>query len=397
MTTSHFSFLLEAALLGCGLLMFPLVSRADEKHPAADALPAIAQLPDPFLLKDGSRVATAAQWAAHREELKELILSYEYGHLPPASAVTADVGAGHADPATGAIETQVTLHVGPAGQVPVKMIITSPPGTGPFPVILKGDLCWGRVLPAIVANVNKHGYMLVEFDRTDVAPDKNEAPGGVRPLYPDYDFATLAAWAWGYHRSIDYLLTRTDVDPKRIVITGHSRGGKATLLAGALDERVALTAPNASGCGGSGCYRFQAKGSEQISDILKNFPYWFKSDFNQFIGKVDRLPFDQHTLKALVAPRALFTTESQGDLWANPEGTQLTLMAAREVYNFLGVPEKIGTHYRQGKHEQNEADFAALLDFADHLFAGTLQGGTFVDLPYKDAAKAFEWAAPTKQ
>jgi len=72
-------------------------------------------------------------------------------------------------------------------------------------------------------------------------------------------------------------------------------------------------------------------------------------------------------------------------------------MAAREVYKFLGVPEKIGTHYRQGKHDQNEADFAALLDFADHLFAGTLTGGTFVDLPYKDAPKAFDWAAPTRQ
>ena len=101
MTTSHFTLLLEAAMLSCGLLIFPLFSRADEKHPAADALPAIAQLPDPFLLKDGRAWRLPLSGRAHREELKELILSYEYGHLPPPSAVKADVYAGHADPSTG--------------------------------------------------------------------------------------------------------------------------------------------------------------------------------------------------------------------------------------------------------------------------------------------------------
>ena len=79
-------------------------------------------------------------------------------------------------------------------------------------------------------------------------------------------------------------------------------------------------------------------------------------------------PFDQHELKAAVAPRPFFETEALGDLWANPEGSQVTHTAAREAYTFLGIPEKIGIVYREGKHDQMTSDFEALLDFADFQF-----------------------------
>src|SRR5262249_28075764 len=151
---------------------------------------------------------------------------------------------------------------------------------------------------------------------------------------------------------------------------GHSRGGKATLLAGATDTRIALTAPNNSGCGGAGCYRFQGEKSEDIAAILKNFPFWFQPHFAEFIGHEDRLPFDQHTLKALVAPRALLSTEALGDLWANPSGTQQTYLAAREVFAFLGASEHIGIVFRPGGHEHNAEDWTTLLDFADRQLLG---------------------------
>ena len=93
------------------------------------------------------------------------------------------------------------------------------------------------------------------------------------------------------------------------------------------------------------------------------------------------------------APRALFSTESKDDLWANPQGTQLTFLAAREVYQFLGAGDKIGLHYRQGKHNQNAEDFTALLEFADHVLNGKSSKMNFVQLPYQDAPKAFDWAA----
>jgi len=373
----------------------PATPAAGTQLPGPDAYPSVKELPDPFLFKDGTRVKSPQEWPRRRAELVELILGYEYGRLPAGPfTVGANPIRSNKDEATGATEETIALNMCRNSNGSVPVIVTVPPGKGPFPVIVKGDLCWGRVKPEIVANIVKHGYILAEFDRTAVAPDKNDAPGGVRPLYPEADWGTLAAWAWGFHRVVDYLTGRPDVDAKKIVVTGHSRGGKAALLAGALDERVALTVPNGSGCGGAGCYRVQPPKTEDIAAITKSFPYWFSARFPEFVGHVDLLPFDQHEVKALVAPRALLTTDGLGDIWANGPGTQATYQAAKEVFKFLGAEDKIGIHYREGKHDQLAEDFDALLAFADHLFFNKPSDVPLDKLPFPDEPKAYSWTAP---
>lgn len=367
----------------------------DKSLPPVDKLPAINPLPDPFETGPKTRIKTREEWAARRAELRDLILGYEYGRIPSeTSPVSAQETGSEQDPATGAMVRQFTLKVGPEGKVPVPLVMTIPSGKGPFPIVIKGDLCWGRVKPPIVAEVVKRGYILAEFDRTAVAPDKNDRSQGVLPLYPGYDWGALAAWAWGFSRVIDYVSTRDDVDRAKIIVTGHSRGGKATLLAGVLDERIALTVPNGSGAGGAGCFRVQYPLTETLQAIDTRFPYWFAPQFGQFIGHVDNLPFDQHEVKALIAPRALLTTDSLDDLWANPMGTQISFLASREVFEFLGVPEKTGLHYRHGKHEQNEEDFTALLDFADWQLMGKQPAQKFDALPFSNLPMAYKWAAP---
>jgi hypothetical protein len=107
------------------------------------------------------------------------------------------------------------------------------------------------------------------------------------------------------------------------------------------------------------------------------------------------LPFDQHFLRALCAPRGLLTTESVDDLHANPSGTYQTYLAAREVYKFVGHPERIGVRFRHGIHEQNAEDFAALLDFADELFTGKPAAQDRNADPFKDLPPAFTWSAPS--
>jgi hypothetical protein len=364
--------------------------------PGPDSLPSVKDLPDPFQFKDGARVKTPQDWPRRRAELIELILGYEYGRLPSATTTVnpEEVLPARKNDATGATERSLVLTMGPDAKVSTHLFLTIPPGAGPFPVIVKGDLTWGRVKPEIVAEIIKHGYILAEFDRTEIAPDKKDAAGGIRPLYPDADWGTLAAWAWGFHRVVDYLVTRADVDAGKVVVTGHSRGGKAALLAGALDERVALTVPNGSGCGGCGCYRVQPPKTEDIAAITSHFPYWFGPRVPEFVGHVDQLPFDQHEVRALVAPRALLTTDGLGDIWANGPGTQASYQAAKEVYKFLGAPDKIGIHYREGKHEQNAEDFAALLAFADHLFFNKSTDVPFDKVPFPDQPKAYGWTAP---
>ena len=387
------SFVLGLLLIGLGTLR-PGGVFAEGVPPVTD-LPPINQLPDPFLIGDKHRVKTKEEWAARRAQLRELILAYEYGHAPSdPTEVKASETSSTTDAETKATSKQITLAMGPGGKLTVPLVLTIPSGKGPFPIVIKGDLCWGRVKPGIVAEVVRRGYILAEFDRTAVAPDKNDRTTGLYALYPACDGGALAAWAWGFSRVIDYAITREDVDRSKIIVTGHSRGGKATLLAGVLDERVALTVPNGSGAGGAGCFRVQWPLTETLQAVDGHFPYWFAPHFDQFIGHVDQLPFDQHEVKALIAPRALLTTDSLDDLWANPMGTQVSFLASRTVFEFLGAGEKTGLHYRHGKHDQNEEDWAALLDFADWQLMGKQPAQKFDVLPFPELPPAYKWAAP---
>ncbi len=393
----------------CGLIVFVLtLSRpafnlrgqdsAARNLPGLDQLPSVKELPDPFLMNNGRRVASTEDWAVRRNEIKALLLGSEYGHPAPApSNIKATEISSEKVERNGSTEKQLVLTMGPEEKVTFHLILTIPAGKGPFPAIIKGDLCWGRVAASIIDSAVKRGYVVAEFNRTEVASDSADRTKGVYPVYPDFDWSSMSAWAWGFHRTVDFLLTQDYVDPKRIAITGHSRGGKAALLAGALDERIALTAPNGSGCGGAGCYRVQGDKSEDIGAITSRFPYWFHLRLREFVGHVDQLPFDQHSLRALVAPRLQLSTDALGDLWANPLGTQVSFLAARTVYEFLGATDKIGIHYRQGKHEQNEEDWSALLDFADLHFFGRKVKAEFDRLPFADAPKAFSWSAPKKR
>lgn len=359
--------------------------------PGVESLKPINQLPDPFLMNDGSRVKTKDDWARRRAELRDMILGYEYGHVPTETPeVKATETALNGRQPANVKQYNLTI----SGKVSVPLVLTLPEGKGPFPIIIKGDLCWGRVKDPIVKQVISRGYVLAEFDRTAFAPDTNDRTQGVFPLYPNSDWGDLAAWAWGFGRVIDYVSTRDDVDKTKIIVTGHSRGGKATLLAGVLDERIALTVPNGSGAGGAGCFRVQYPLTETLQAVETHFPYWFAPHFDQFIGHVDQLPFDQHEVKALIAPRALLTTDSLDDLWANPMGTQITFQASREAFDFLGVPQKTGLHYRHGKHDQNEEDFAALLDFADWQLMGKPPAQKFDTLPFADVPVTYHWKAP---
>lgn len=367
---------------------------AAKTFPGIKQLPVIRELPDPFLLPDGKRVETKQQWKRQRMALLKSVLHYQYGPLPPVPGyVIADASRSRYIKSINATENRLLLRMGPDLSVTAQLILTIPQGNDPFPVIIRGDLCWGRVARGISAMVVKRGYILADFNRADIAED-GAKQDGIYLDYPDYDGGRIAAWAWGFHRVVDYLHTLDVVDNKHIAATGHSRGGKAALLAGAIDERIALTAPNNSGCGGAGCYRLQGPKSEDIAAITREFPYWFHARFKAFVGNIDRLPFDQHTVKALVAPRSLLCTEALGDLRANPKGTQQSHAAAREVFRFLGAADRIGIRFRAGGHEHNAEDWATLLDFADWQFFGK---NMFDQAAFADARPGYSWRAPARR
>jgi len=356
------------------------------------------ELPDLFRFDDGSRVVSKADWRRRREELLSHILEIEYGRLPPKPGwVRADELHSHVAEAFGnARHVQYQITTGPQGPFSFIMDLLLPEGDGPFPVVLNGDGCWRTVTDQIALLVLARGYILAQFNRVTIVPD-NAALGrnvGLYRVYPDGDFGAIAAWAWGYHRCVDILETLPDVDRSRISIVGHSRGGKTVLLAGAIDERIALSAPNNSGCCGAGCFRWQGSGSETIADITRAFPHWFPRKLAEYAGRETELPFDQHSLKALVAPRGLLQTEALADRWANPEGSWQTFAAAKEAYTFLGVPEKAGFWFREGGHGHGPEDWKAFLDFADSLLFGKPVERDFSANPFPALGSCFSWKSP---
>lgn len=365
-------------------------------YPPPEALPSVKELPDPFLREDGSRIRSKREWERQRKALLSKILHYEYGELPPVPRnVRGEVFTTQELPNGIGVEQEIVLSMGPKRAVKTHIQLAQPKGEGRYPVLITGDLGWGRIKPEIVAEIVRRGYILVAFNREEIAPD-NATREGVYRAYPALDCGRLSAWAWGYHRVIDYLSTLSNVDTAHIGVTGHSRGGKAALVAGATDTRIALTAPNNSGCGGAGCYRIINDKCEDIRVIVKNFPFWFTPRFHEFIGRIDQLPFDQHTLKSVIAPRALLSTEALGDLWANPSGTQITYSASKQVFDFLGAGEKIGIHFREGGHEHNLQDWKTLLDFADKQFFRKQTSTDFTRLVFPNAEKGHSWEIPSK-
>lgn len=410
----------------CAAFMPSRTIMAEPPFPEVAKLPAQPNLPDPLVMFNGKRVTSKQQWFdKRRPELKELFQYYMYGYLLPPQKIKAKVEYENAKAFDGkATLRDVTISFGPPDTPPIHLLLVVPnKRKGPAPVFIGLAFCGTYALvkdPAIHMptvwmsggpGIKDHrateagrgkqinvwaleqsidrGYAVAVFYCGDVDPDRADVREGVQPHLRKkgqkpgpHDGGTIAAWAWGVHRVVDYLHDHKDIDNKKIAAVGHSRLGKATLLAAAFDERIALAIPHQAGCGGTAPSR--GKVGESVKQINDHFPHWFDATFKEFNDCPDRLPFDQNCLAALVAPRALLFSNAVKDQWANPKGQFQVLQATDPVYRYLDaggleakdMPEvgklidsKLGYYIRPGAHSMTKADWKVFLDFADKRFA----------------------------
>jgi len=240
-----------------------------------------------------------------------------------------------------------------------------------------------------VHNTVERGYGLAAVTYGQIEADYNNSMDGVRALYNktfpgQYTWGAIEAWAWGISCIIDYLVTDYDIDSTRIASVGHSRLGKAAIVAAAFDERIALAIPSEAGCGGTAPSR--STEGESVKDINSVFPYWFSPEFHLFNNQVTKLPFDQHSLISLVAPRPVLLLCAVNDTWSNPPGQFQMLLDANPVYlllNTTGITVKtmppvnvlvdsvLGYVIRPGVHSMTPLDWGFYLNYTDVHFKMT--------------------------
>lgn len=350
--------------------------------PAAGSLPAVSELPDPFKFWDGTRMTSSSEWACRRDQLRQLLQTYEYGHLPPPPTSVTGTRSGNT----------LTVTVQANGRTAsFNASISLPAGGGPHPAII--------MLNPLAASVTSRGYGEITINPNTVAADSTSKTGAFWTLYPNSDAGVLMAWAWGVHRTLDALRSIPQIDTGKVGVSGYSRYGKAATVAGAFDDRIALTVPGSAGTAGIGNYRFfssTGSNNETLDDIL-GAAYWFTPRFATFRGQANRLPIDQHELGALIAPRPLLITNGTegSDIRTNPIGTSYSYRAARMVYDYLGAPDRIGVAYRPGGHQIDINDYNAVMDFADKYVRGLNVSRTFNNVPYPPSTAAIPWTIPT--
>jgi (4-O-methyl)-D-glucuronate---lignin esterase len=334
-------------------------------------------VPDPLVLSDGRRVTTAKMWwEKRRPQIVEEFNREIYGRAPKHAPTVHWQVVNTTKEMNGAVPmiTEKLLgHVDNASypliDVDIQLTLTTPANArGPVPVIMELDLSPEFVAefakrfpqfrpppqtgPSWQQQVLADGWGYASYIPTSVQADNGagltEGIIGLvnkgRPRTLD-DWGALRAWAWGASRALDYFETDKAVDAKRVGIAGHSRYGKAALVAMAYDQRFAIGYISSSGEAGAKLYRHIF--GEQVENIAGVDEYhWMAGNFLKYAGPLttNDLPVDANELIALCAPRPVFISggATRGDGWVDAKGMFLAAAGAGPVYKLLGAKD-LGT------------------------------------------------------
>lgn len=342
-------------------------------------------LPNVLECLDKTIVSNGLLWEKRREEIKHILYKEFIGFPPDFSLTIHGI----------VIKTDKNCYGGKAIRQLIDLQITSPYSYVSFPF----ELCIPKEVdkPPMFLNLSftpevadglgeeiiDNGFGISNVYYQDIASDKDDNfYSGVGRFCKrnGYDsWGKISMWAWGASRIMDYLMTREDLDINKVAVIGHSRLGKTSLVCGAMDERFSLVVSNNSG--GAGAAIFRGKTGEGISNLEKGLSRsWFCGNFFMYRDKTEELPFDQHYLLALVAPRKLYISSASMDEWADPKSEFLSCVAASKVYEILGAsglvhnnsyPEdnqvlhegNIGYHLRKGTHYMGRYDWNKIMEY----------------------------------
>jgi hypothetical protein len=332
--------------------------------------------PDPLKLKNGKTVKKASVWwSKRRPEIVEDFDREIYGRVPKnvpnvkwevtstTNGMNGDVPivtkalVGHADNSsypqvTVDIQVSLTTPANATGKVPVVMQFGGGPIGGPGRAPAKGR---GPTGPTWQQQVLAKGWGYATLATSTIQADNGAGlTQGIIGLTnkgqrrnPE-DWGALRAWAWGASRALDYFETDSAVDSKQVGLEGHSRYGKATIVAMAYDSRFAIAYVSSSGEGGVKMNR--RNWGELVENVAAaNEYHWMAGNFLKYAGPLNwnDLPVDSHELVAMCAPRPVFISggATMGDGWVDAKGMFLAGAGAGPVYKLLGKKDMGTTEF----------------------------------------------------
>jgi hypothetical protein len=344
-------------------------------------------LPDPLMLKKGQKVTTAAMWwNRRRAEIVEDFDREIYGRVPkdtPKVNWEVTDTTMETNGSMPVITKKLTGHTDNLSYtniaVKIQLTLSTPANaTGPVPVIMQfGFAGFGRRGRGGLGGTNGFGgrgfgggfggggptwqqqVLAKGWGYAVITPNSIQADNGAgltqgiiglmnkgQSRKAD-DWGALRAWAWGASRALDYFETDKTVDVRRVGLEGHSRYGKAAIVAMAYDQRFAIAYVSSSGEGGAKLHR--RDWGEIVENVAGSGEYhWMAGNFIKYAGPLNwnDLPVDAHELIALCAPRPVFISggATNGDAWVDAKGMFMAA-AAGPVYTLLGKKDMGTTEY----------------------------------------------------
>src|SRR6185437_3726520 len=380
--------------------------------------------------KNGKSVKTKADWLKRRAEIKAMFDEDVYGKYPahiPKVTWHLDGTENLTVEGIAVVAKHLTGHVDnssyPAISIAIKMDVVTPASARGHrvPVIIGGgtlprpdapprrmpsgmSIIMGPPTDSSAKQLLSRGWGFVSVNSNQVQADNGAGlTSGIiglvnkgQPRKMD-DWGVLRAWAWADSRAMDYLVTDRDIDPKKVGVMGHSRGGKAALVALVDDPRFAIGFISSSGAGGANLYR-RNYGELPSNLCAPNEFHWMAGNFLKYCAvghTIDELPVDAHEFIALVAPRAVFigggglimepASAIPGDAWQDAKGMFMAAAAASPAWAFYG---------RKGLPSATMPPMETLVDSGDVAFRQHPYGHTpnpnwsyFIQFAAKEFAK----------
>jgi dienelactone hydrolase len=250
-----------------------------------------------------------------------------------------------------------------------------PSGEGKRPAVLAvhGHHAWARIdrdVQAYCLGLVKLGFFVLCVDAFGAGerhanPARGTYHGALdgSALWP-VGQSLLGMQVYDNRRAVDYLLTRPEVDPERLGITGASGGGNQTMYAGALDERLKCVVPVCSVGNFQAYFHVPCCVCEVLPGVLR------------FTEEGDVL--------GLVAPRPLLVINAAQDSFQfSPAEAAKSVGRAKHIYGLSSDGEKLRHTVVEGGHGYSQPMREAMYGWMTRWLKGEGTGEPIKDPPFQ--------------